>query len=279
MKHFVIHLKDHFPILGENEKDPYVEAFLPTNMDIDKCREAKRPCLVILPGGGYTRISPRESEPLALDFFSLGYHIFILHYTPGPEHNFPTQLREVAAVMELIHANTNNWLCDAEHVAIMGFSAGGHLAAHYSNSYDLPQIREIFPDSHGVQACILGYPVISADPAIAHFGSFRSLTGKELLSEEDIAFYSCEKLVTSKTPPTFLWHTAADQLVPVAHSIVYASALADHKIPFEVHIFPFGRHGLGNVKNDPAKIIPPEAFPNRQWLDLARSWLLATFAE
>jgi len=84
-------------------------------------------------------------------------------------------------------------------------------------------------------------------------------------------------MVSEKTPPTFLWHTAADQAVPVENSLVYARALADHKVPFELHIFPFGRHGLGNVKNDPAKVIPPEAFPNRQWLELARNWLNITF--
>ena len=163
MRYLKLHLKDHFPFLGDNGKDPTVTIYSPTNMDIDKCTDAKRPCLVLCPGGGYSRISPREAEPLALDFFPLGYHIFILEYTPGPDHNFPTQLREVAAVLELIHENSDEWLCDTERVALMGFSAGGHLAAHYSNAYDWPEVREVFPDSHGVQACILGYPVIIED--------------------------------------------------------------------------------------------------------------------
>ena len=276
MRYLKLHLKDHFPFLGDNGKDPTVTIYSPTNMDIDKCADAKRPCLVLCPGGGYSRISPREAEPLALDFFPLGYHIFILEYTPGPDQNFPTQLREVAAVLELIHENSDEWLCDTERVAIMGFSAGGHLAAHYSNAYDWPEVREVFPDSHGVQACILGYPVISADETICHAGSFCNLLRRTPTEEEKVRF-SCENMVTDRTPPTFLWHTAADQLVPVENALVYARALADHKIPFEVHIFPFGRHGLGNVKNDPAKTIPPEAFPNKQWLELARNWLNITF--
>lgn len=276
MKYSVVHLKDHFPFLGENGKDPFVEIISPTNMDIDKCRDAKRPCLIVVPGGGYTRTSPREAEPLALDFLSLGYHTFILQYTPGPEHNFPTQLREVAALVELIHQKTDEWLCDAERIAIMGFSAGGHLSAHYCNAYDWPEVRKVFPNSHPVQACVLGYPVISADDSICHAGSFRSLIGRELTAEEKVRF-SCQNMVSERTPPTFLWHTAADQAVPVENTLVYAQALAEHNVPFEVHIFPYGRHGLGNVKNDPAKIIPPEAFPNRQWLELARSWLNITF--
>ena len=276
MQYRVIHLKDEFSFLGDNGKDPVVTIYSPTNMDIDKCRDAKRPCLVICPGGGYSRISPRESEPLALDFLSLGYHTFILDYTPGPEHNFPTQLVEVAAVLELIHQKTDEWLLDAERVAIMGFSAGGHLAAHYSNAYNWPEVRVVFSNSHPVHACILGYPVISADETICHHGSFATLLGKEPSEEEKIRF-SCENMVTEQTPPTFLWHTAADQSVPVENSLVYAKALAEHDVPFEVHIFPFGRHGLGNVKNDPAKIIPPEAFPNKQWIQLAHNWLNITF--
>lgn len=275
MKYSVVHLKDHFPFLGENSKDPYVEIISPTNMDIDKCRDVKQPCLIVVPGGGYTRTSPREAEPLALEFLSLGYHTFILQYTPGPEHNFPTQLREVAALVELIHQKSGQWLCDAERIAIMGFSAGGHLSAHYCNAYDWPEVREVFPDSHPVQACVLGYPVISADDSICHAGSFGSLIGRELTAEEKERF-SCHKMVSRRTPPTFLWHTAADQAVPVENTLVYAQALAEHNVPFEVHIFPFGRHGLGNVKNDPAKIIPPEAIPNRQWLELARNWLNIT---
>lgn len=276
MNHFKLHLKEHFPILGENSKDPYVEVYSPTNMDLDLCRGAKRPCLVILPGGGYSRISPREAEPLALHFLPLGYHTFVVHYTPGPEHNFPTQLREVAAVIELIHQNAEQWLCDTEHIAIMGFSAGGHLAAHYANAYDWPEVRQVFPCSHPVHACVLAYPVISADPAVAHVDSFENLLGRTLSPKEQERF-SCNNMVSDKTPPTFLWHTAADQLVPVANSLLYAQALAAHAVPFELHIFPYGKHGLAAVENDPAKIIPQEALRNRPWLELARTWLDMTF--
>ena len=276
MNHFILHLKERFPILGENGKDPYVEVYSPTNMDLDLCRDVKRPCLVILPGGGYCRISPREAEPLALHFLPLGYHTFVVHYTTGPEHSFPTQLREVAAVIELIHQNAEQWLCDTEHIAILGFSAGGHLAAHYTNGYDWPEVREVFPNSHPVHACVLAYPVISADPAVAHMNSFNNLLGRTLTSEEQVRF-SCNCMVTEQTPPTFLWHTAADQLVPVANSLLYAQALAEHAVPFELHIFPYGKHGLAAVENDPAKIIPQEALRNRPWLELAQTWLDMTF--
>lgn len=278
MNYFTLHLKDSFPFLGEAGADPRLHCYLPSNMDLDHCREAKRPCLVVLPGGGYSRISPRESESLVLHFLSLGYHTFILEYTPGPEHTFPTQLREVAAVLELLHANTDTWLCDADKVAIMGFSAGGHLAAHYANAYDWPQIRQVFPNSHPVQACVLAYAVITADPALsAHIASFRNLLG-HTPSQKEAERFSCQNMVTDRTPPTFLWHTAADQLVPVANSLLYAQALSEHAVPFELHIFPQGKHGLSHVQHDPAKTIPSEAFPNRQWIPLCHSWLRRTFS-
>ena len=276
MVHQVIHLKEHFPFLGEAGKDPTVERYSPTNMDIAQCRDAKRPCLVILPGGGYSRISPREGEPLGIHFLPLGYHTFVLSYTPGPDHNLPTQLREVAAVLELIHQKAEQWLCDTDHIAIMGFSAGGHLAAHYSNAYDRPEVRAVFPHSHPVHASVLAYPVISADPQVAHVNSFENLLGHPL-SAEEIARFSCQNMVTDRTPPAFLWHTAADQLVPVENSLIYARALADRKIPFELHIYPLGKHGLSIVRDDPAKHIPEEALPNRQWIPLCSDWLRATF--
>lgn len=276
MEHQIIHLTEYFPFLGENGKDPTVERYSPTNMDVDKCRQAKRPCLLVIPGGGYSRISPREDEPLALHFMPLGYHIFILRYTPGPEHNFPTQIREVAALTDLIRTHAEDWLCDTAHIAIMGFSAGGHLAAHYSNAYNWPEVQAVFPNALPVQACILAYSVISADPRVAHSDSFENLLGHPLSDAEKERF-SCQNMVSDQTPPTFLWHTAADQLVPVENSLIYARALADHKIPFELHIFPLGRHGLSMVYDDPAKIIPEEALPNRQWLTLAQNWLRSLF--
>lgn len=277
MKNEVIYLKDRFPFLGKDGKNPDVTLYLPDPMTEMGRDNWKRPCIVICPGGGYGMVSQREAEPLAFYFLPLGYNVFVVRYSVAP-NRFPTQLREVAAVMELIYENADAWHCDTRRVAIMGFSAGGHLAAHYSTCYDIPEVREVFPESKPVQASILCYPVITADPAIAHLGSFRNLLGVEKLTEEQTEKFSCDCRVTDKTPPAFLWHTAEDNVVPVANSLVYARALSDHQIPFALHIYPHGWHGLATVDGETNGELPCKIVIAKDWLEQVRNWLQITLS-
>ena len=220
--------------------------------------------------------SQREAEPVALNFLPDGINVFVLNYSVAP-HRYPAQLREVAAGIELIYQNAEAWHCDTARIAIMGFSAGGHLAAHYSNTYDCPEVRMLFPDSKPAQASILCYPVITADPLWAHLGSFNALTGKNERTAEEIERLSCNKLVTCSTPPTFLWHTSADQSVPVMNSLLYAQALSEHKVPFELHVYPQGGHGLSTADERTLCEVLPEHRYAHTWLDCARKWLCTVF--
>lgn len=271
----IIELKDRFPFLGENGKNPNVTVYLPDPMKEMGWQDRNRPCLVICPGGGYGMCSQREAEPIGFHFLPEGYNVFILRYSVAP-HRFPTQLCEVAAVMELIYENRDSWHCDLQRVAIMGFSAGGHLAAHYSTCYDIPEVRKVFPDSKPVQATILSYPVISADPAVAHLGSFQNLLGVEELSSQQVEDFSCDKRVSAQTPPAFLWHTAADDLVPVANTLRYAEALSRYEIPFAVRIYPYGWHGLATVDPQTNHPLPENIVPAADWLSDAKAWLRIT---
>lgn len=190
------------PPLAQNNCDPKLTIYLPDNLTEMNRHHQKHPCLLICPGG-YNMVSQREGEPIGLRFLAAGYNVFILEYSVNP-NRFPTQLREVTAAMELIHANAEQWHCDTDKVAIMGFSAGGHLAAHYTNAYCWDEVREMFPESKPVNASILCYPVITADPRYAHLGSFKRLLGKEELTQEEQERFSCDHMVSKDTPPTFL---------------------------------------------------------------------------
>lgn len=269
-----IHLKDVYPFLEGDGKDPTLTAYVQHNSIAGK---TNRPGILLCPGGGYSSVSPREAEPIALELLPMGCNVFVLTYSVKP-HTFPTQLREVAAAMELIHANAEAWSIDPRKIAIMGFSAGGHLAAHYTNAYDHPEVREVFPDSKPVQASILCYPVISAESACGHMGSFRNLTGEtDPFTRDFIEKYSCDLLVTEKTPPAFLWHTAGDQVVPVVNSLLYAKALAERKIPFGLHIYPHGPHGLATVDGQTNGALQPGSEMARTWLPELDRWLKNLF--
>lgn len=276
MRTKTIHLKDHFPFLGENNCDPTLDLFLPFNLTEMGRQNQKRPSILICPGGGYAGVSQREGEPIGLHFLQEGCNVFILTYSVAP-NRFPTQLREVAAAMELIHRHSEEWNCDTGRVAIMGFSAGGHLAAHYSTCYDSPEVREVFPSTHPVAASILCYPVITADPAYSHQGSFINLTGHDPITAADIEKFSCEKQVTPHTPPAFLWHTAADNGVPVMNSLLYAGALANHGIPFELHVYPFGCHGLATVDEHTNNGLDENTAHAAAWLPAVKKWLKLIF--
>ena len=157
--------------------------------------------------------------------------------------------------------------------------SGLHDDQHYSTAYDCPEVRALFPDSKPVQASILCYPVITADPAWAHLGSFDALTGKTERTPEEIQKFSCEKLVTDHTPPAFLWHTAADGSVPVMNSLLYAQALAAHRIPFELHVYPEGEHGLATSDARTLDKVLPEHEYAHAWLDCAKKWLHITLKQ
>lgn len=275
MIYSVIHLAERYPFLGEQGCDPRLEVYLPENMAEIGMGERKRPCMLIIPGGGYRFVSRREAEPLALHLLPHGYNVFVLTYSVAP-HGFPTQIREVAAALEMIYEYAQPWNCDTEKLAIMGFSAGGHLAAHYCNCYDCPEVRQVFPESKPVSAAVLGYPVITADPRYSHKGSFEKLNGGSYPEGEKQRFYSCDQMVTDRTPPTFLWHCTGDKVVPVKNSLLYADALAEHGIPFQMQIYPHGKHGLGTADLVTNLEIKPDAVYIKDWLEALKKWLKLT---
>lgn len=270
MELLTLRLCERYPFLGDGRGK--LTCYLQDRCDEGALHTAPRPAMLILPGGGYCWCSPREGEPIALSFLDLGIQCFVLEYSVAPEHRWPQALLEVSAALDLIRANAEKWHIDPHKLLICGFSAGGHLAASYCTLRHDPDIaRHITPPD--LAGAVLCYPVITADPDLRHTGSFRALTGEEDVSPTAVERFSLERHVKAGiTPPTFLWHTAADRSVPVENTLLYSMALSRENIPFSAHIFPNGAHGLATV--DSRTVPRAQADPQAaQWIGLARLWL------
>ena len=235
----------------------------------------KRPAVLVIPGGGYSNVSPREGERIALSYNAAGFNTYILDYAVKP-HRHPLPILNAAAALELIRKNSDDWNTDPDKIAVCGFSAGGHLAASVSTMWN---DRDLFPNGeknrlHRPNAVVLAYPVISGGE-FAHRGSFDNLTGIDGESELSDAL-SLEKRVDRTTPPTFLWHTYEDAAVPVENSLLFAWALRKNNVPFEMHIYPEGRHGTSLVSDEKYWKIP---MGNREypWMKQSIEWLYIQF--
>lgn len=203
--------------------------------------------VILCPGGGYEWLSPREAQPVADAFAANGWQPWVLSYTvAGPEVTPGDRpLRQLAWAV----AQVRRQQADGLPVVVCGFSAGGHLAASLAVHWRDAAGWAAPGHSGRPDGVVLGYPVITAGP-YAHRPSLEALLGKEPQGAgradwaRQAAYFSLERHVTADTPPVFLWHTAADELVPVQNSLLFAQALAEKKIPFELHIYPQGVHGL-----------------------------------
>jgi acetyl esterase/lipase len=218
------------------------------------------PAILVLPGGGYERHADHEAEPVAEWLASLGIHAFVLRYRVAP-HRHPAPLADAKAALAWIRSGRHGLAVDGSRVGVLGFSAGGHLAATLSagvptgdDSLDVP---DSLPD-----LSILCYPVVSFESAV-HQSSINNLLGASP-SAELLARLSAELTVTAQTPPAFIWHTSDDGAVDVGHSLRYALALREATVPAELHVFPHGRHGLGLA----AGVAGVE-----QWTELCATWL------
>lgn len=205
--------------------------------------DRRRTALIICPGGGYAFTSDREGEPVALRFAGLGYAAFVLRYHTAPLGRYPIPQRQLLAAIDHVRTNSEQYHTKENGVVVMGFSAGGHLAACAGTIWNKPEIYRPLKkrsDAFRPDGMVLGYPVISGGP-MAHRESFENLLGEQY--EAKLSTVSLEKRVRKDTPPAFLWHTADDTTVPVENTLLFRDALQAKGIRHECHIFPHGLHG------------------------------------
>ena len=232
----------------------------------------RRPAVVICPGGAYEFCSVREADAPASAFLNMGLQVFILLYSCGEDAGGKQPLTEAAQSVRLVRERADEWWIDPQKILICGFSAGGHLAASLGVHWDDPALAE----RCGVQdasvlrpdAMVLGYPVITSGIK-THGGSIANLAGDDTALQ---AIFSLENQVRGDLPPFFIWHTVADQAVPVENSLLLASALTENHVPYELHLFTHGGHGSSTCTQE---VNTPNRH-NAAWVSLCTDWLAET---
>jgi acetyl esterase/lipase len=226
--------------------------------------------MVICPGGGYAMLAPHEGNDYALWLNQHGVTCFVLKYRLGSSgYHHPAQFQDVARAMRWVRAHADDYQLDAHRIGIMGSSAGGHLAstllthfdAGHANAIDAIERQSSRPDLG-----ILCYPVISMGE-FTHHGSKNNLLGQNP-SPEMVELLSNELQVTTNTPPCFIWTTFEDTVVPMENSMLFAEALRKNHVPFDLHVYQKGGHGMGLADK------PPFAHPH-PWANDCLFWLKA----
>lgn len=279
--------------------------FQEPNKEIDVNR--KYPTIVVLPGGAFMWTSFREDEPIALRFLAEGFNVVVAHYaTDGiaayagadvesfPKHpvtKFPNSIVEVAKVLVFLRENAEKYAINPDQISVMGFSAGGTVAGMLGVFWNEPWMKKLVGADNAMfkpNSLMIGYGAVDLTrkstrplPASMRHANqesptnkmFYALTGEENPTKDELEAMNPINHVSSSTPPTFLWHTQEDPLVPVLDSVYFAAKLEEHGVPFELHVFTKGKHGLAlgdyrsGVKKDQTNA---QVF---KWVDLYLEWL------
>lgn len=274
----MIHKKIEIKAHGMEDVSNLYTYFLDSSIEMRP--NEKRPVILMCPGGGYEMTSDREAEPMAMQFLAMGYHVAILRYSVCPVR-YPVALQQVAESVLYLKNHAEEYHIDPEKIVLQGCSAGGHLAANYGVAWNSSFLTKLMgmendPERLCVAGLLLCYPVITSGEK-AHEESFRNLLGEQY--EEKKAELSLENQVTPDTPPTFLWHTATDDTVPVENSLYFFQSCLQQGVSAELHIYPVGGHGLSLANEETCRAngigVQKEC---QSWINLAQTWLEGLFA-
>ena len=223
--------------------------------------------VVVCPGGGYEVLAAdHEGKQVAEWLNSLGVSAFVLQYRLGPRYGHPAPLRDAQRALRMVRARAAEWGVEPGRIGILGFSAGGHLASSAATHFDDGDAEAadlVERVSSRPDFAVLCYPVISMRAGVVHPGSRRNLLGEDP-DPRLVWKMSSELQVTPRTPPTFLFHTDDDPVVPVENSLLFFQAMKRAGVPGELHVFAHGRHGVGLAPDDPIL---------SQWPRLCAQWM------
>lgn len=274
-------LKVHYEKAGLSEEGCRAELQCYAADISEEIGPKRKPAVLICPGGGYDYISDREGEPIAFALLAKGIQCFVLKYTV--QRAFPVNLLEAASAVAYIRKHAAEFDIDPDKIFCMGFSAGGHLAASLAVHWNRTFVKDTlgFTEEHKPNGSLLCYPVISASDT--HQGSVDNLCRdnfsegfRKTFSIEKEAFtdlISLEKSVDKDTPRTFLWHCADDGCVPASNSLRYAASLNALGIPYELHVYPEGGHGLALANEVTANTAVQIQKDCEDWIRLAVNWI------
>ena len=248
--------------LGQDDRDkPAITVYMPP------ITTGPMTAVIIAPGGSYARLSMNNEGRLPASYLnSLGIAAFVLRYRLGPAYHHPIELGDAQRAIRTVRSRATEWHIAPDRIGIMGFSAGGHLASSASTHVaagDADAVDPVDRVSSRPDFAVLGYPVISLVEPFTHQGSKTNLLGEN----PDPALarsLSSETQVTFTTPPTFIYHTNADTVVPVENAVAYFLALRKAGVVGEMHVFRNGAHGSGLAQQDSALA---------EWPRLLANWL------
>jgi len=256
--------KENVPYYNEEYHDGFIPSMQPYIT-----KDAKT-CIIVCPGGGYiSKAAEHEGRQIANWLNSIGVSAFVLDYRVAP-YKHPVPVTDAKRAIRYARYLADEYGYAKDQIGIMGFSAGGHLAGSagtFKGDFGYEPQDEIDTQSSKPDFMVLCYPVISCCE-YAHRGSFENLSDDR--SPKSEVELSIDKNVDCATPPTFLFHTAADQAVPVENSLLMASALSRYDVPFDLHIFNHGVHGIGLANGDsPTPLVPH----SDMWPKNLKNWL------
>lgn len=263
-----------FEFTPEGVQDCSVTAWVHHNNESTEIVQKLHPAIIICPGGAYEFVSDREAEPVGKPYFAAGYNVFILRYSVGEKAAGFNPLCQLAATIAHIRKYSTQYVTAENEIAVCGFSAGGHLAASLGTLFNEEKFLQVFNRNDNIRpdAMVLCYALITADE-YTHESSIEKVSGAKKGSA-DYEWFGLDKHVDENTPPAFLWHTAADQLVPVENCLKMAMALSAKDVPYELHILPEGEHGLSVCTNE---VATPDDY-NGRWVEWSIAWMNKLFS-